>query len=44
MRAAIASVEDVAGGIQMATALTFEREGADKPVCVAETLVRLYTG
>ena len=44
MRAAIASVEDVPGGIQMATALTFEREGAEKPVCVAETLVRLYTG
>ena len=46
MRAAIASVEDVAGGtgIQMATALTFEREGGEKPVCVAETLVRLYTG
>ena len=44
MRAAIATVEDVPGGIQMATALTFEREGADKPVCVAETLVRLFTG
>jgi acyl dehydratase len=44
MRAAIASVEDVPGGIQMATALTFEVEGGAKPVCVAETLVRLYTG
>jgi acyl dehydratase len=44
MRAAIASVEDVPGGIQMATACTFEREGGDKPVCVAETLARLYTG
>ena len=44
MRAAIASVEDVPGGIQMATTLTFEREGGDKPVCVAETLVRIYGG
>jgi acyl dehydratase len=44
MRATIASVEDIAGGIQMATALTFEREGGEKPVCVAETLVRIYGG
>ena len=44
MRAALASVEDVPGGIQVATALTFEREGGDKPVCVAETLARFYTG
>jgi acyl dehydratase len=44
MRATIASVEDIAGGIQMATALTFEREGGEKPVCVAETLVRVYGG
>jgi acyl dehydratase len=44
MRAAIASVEDVPGGIQLAMALTFEREGGEKPVCVAETVTRLYTG
>ena len=44
MRAAIASVDDVPGGIQMATALTFEVESGQKPVCVAETLVRLYSG
>lgn len=44
MRAAIASVDDIPGGIQMATALTFEREGGEKPVCVAETLVRIYAG
>jgi hypothetical protein len=23
---------------------TFEREGGDKPVCVAETLARVYEG
>ena len=44
MRAAIASVEDIPGGIQMATTCTFEREGGEKPVCVAETVVRLYSG
>jgi hypothetical protein len=26
------------------TELTFEREGGEKPVCVAETLMRGYTG
>jgi acyl dehydratase len=44
MRATIASVEDIQGGIQMATTLTFEREGGEKPVCVAESLVRIYAG
>ncbi|MGI8863412.1 MAG: MaoC family dehydratase [Solirubrobacteraceae bacterium] len=44
MRAKLASVDDVSGGAQIATELTFEREGADKPVCVAETLMRAYTG
>jgi hypothetical protein len=24
--------------------MTFEREGGDKPVCVAEVLARYYTG
>jgi len=43
MRVAIAAVEDVAGGIQVATTCTFEREGGDKPVCVAETLARYFT-
>ncbi|MDO8211549.1 MaoC family dehydratase [Conexibacter sp. CPCC 206217] len=44
MRATIASVEDIPGGIQLATALTFERDGGEKPVCVAETLARIYAG
>ena len=42
MRAAIASVDDIPGGIQMATTCTFEREGGDKPVCVAEVVWRSY--
>jgi acyl dehydratase len=44
MRATLSSVEDIPGGIQVATALTFEREGGEKPVCVAETVARFYTG
>lgn len=31
-----------AGGIQMTWAMVVEREGSDKPVCVAESLVRNY--
>jgi acyl dehydratase len=30
------------GGRQMTWEITVEREGADKPVCVAESLVRQY--
>lgn len=44
MRAAIASADDIPGGIQLATTLTFERDGGDKPVCVATTLTRIYAG
>ncbi|MEJ7931168.1 MaoC family dehydratase [Ramlibacter sp. AN1015] len=31
-----------AGGLQVAWLATIEREGSDRPVCVAETLARLY--
>jgi acyl dehydratase len=44
MRAKLASVEEIPGGAQFTTELTFEREGGDKPVCVAESLARVYTG
>lgn len=44
MRAELAGVQDIPGGIQVQTTLTFEREGGEKPVCVAETLMRAYTG
>jgi acyl dehydratase len=44
MRAKLASVDDVPGGAQIMTELTFEREGGEKPVCVAESLTRAYTG
>jgi acyl dehydratase len=44
MRAKLASVDDIPGGAQITTELTFEREGGDKPVCVAESLSRVYAG
>jgi acyl dehydratase len=44
MRARLANVEDIAGGAQITIVQTFEREGADKPVCVAESLARVYVG
>jgi acyl dehydratase len=43
MRATLLGVEDVVGGAQMTMKLTFEGEGALKPVCVAEHLMRLYS-
>jgi acyl dehydratase len=33
---------EVAGGVQVAVAATVEREGSEKPVCVADFLFRLY--
>ena len=44
MRGRVASVQDIAGGVQLTLELTFEREGGDKPVCVAQALSRVYEG
>ena len=44
MSAKLAGVEDIPGGVQVTMALTFETEGGEKPVCVAETLARFYEG
>jgi len=44
MRGQLTNVEDVPGGIQITITQTFEREGEEKPVCVAESLARLFTG
>jgi acyl dehydratase len=41
-RFALQGLEDVMGGVQCAWAVTVEREGSDKPCCMAEWLVRLY--
>jgi acyl dehydratase len=44
MRATLSSVDDVPGGVQFTITQTFEREGEEKPVCVAEAVSRMYTG
>ncbi len=44
MRMELQSVDDIPGGAQITMKLTFERDGGDKPVCVAETLSRVYAG
>jgi acyl dehydratase len=36
----VENVEEVAGGVQATVAATIEREGQEKPVCVAEALFR----
>jgi acyl dehydratase len=38
----VAEVRDIPGGAQTTMEMTLEREGGEKPVCVAETLVRAY--
>ncbi|MFZ3556398.1 MaoC family dehydratase [Streptomyces sp. BH055] len=40
--AKVTNVEDVAGGVQVTVAFSVEREGGDKPVCVAESVSRYY--
>jgi acyl dehydratase len=44
MRAELTAVDEVSGGVQVTVTQTFEREGAAKPVCVAEALGRYFTG
>jgi acyl dehydratase len=44
LTAKVKSVEEIPGGAQTTMEMTLEREGGEKPVCVAETLVRVYSG
>ena len=41
-RVTLKDVEEVAGGLQVVFAVTIEREGGDKPVCIAEWVTRAY--
>lgn len=41
-RVKLHSLEDIPGGVQVSWDMTVEREGSDKPVCVAEWVVRYY--
>ncbi len=38
----VLSVEDIAGGAHVVNEVTIERDGGDKPCCVAETVARYY--
>ncbi|MFA3836342.1 MaoC family dehydratase [Streptomyces aureus] len=40
--AKITGVDDVPGGVQVSVAFTVERDGGEKPVCVAESVSRYY--
>ena len=44
MRVTVASVDEVAGGVQVTTTQIIEREGSDKPVMVAESIARVVAG
>jgi len=39
---AVAEVEDVTGGVQVALDMTFETEGSTKPSCVAQVVYRYF--
>lgn len=41
-RVAFTALTDVEGGVQLKRTVTIELEGAEKPACVAESLVRIY--
>jgi acyl dehydratase len=42
MSGTLAAADDVPGGVQLTIVQTFECEGVEKPVCVAEQLVRVF--
>jgi acyl dehydratase len=41
-RMTLSQIEDIPGGSQLTWTVTMEREGSDKPVCVAESVSRRY--
>lgn len=41
-RLSLKEIEDIEGGVQVTWTVTLEREGGDKPVCVAESIARRY--
>jgi acyl dehydratase len=44
LTASLKAVEEVTGGLQLTLAAVIEREGGDKPVCIAEPVYRYYRG
>ena len=41
-RASLAELEQIAGGVQLTVDIVIERDGGDKPVCVAQPIFRFY--
>ena len=44
LTATLAKAEDITGGKQLTFSCVIEREGGDKPVCIAEPVYRYYGG
>ena len=44
LTATLADLEEIKGGYQLTVAAVIEREGGDKPVCIAEPVFRFYGG
>jgi acyl dehydratase len=42
LTATLADVEEIKGGVQVTVSAVIEREGGDKPVCIAEPVFRFY--
>jgi acyl dehydratase len=42
VRATLAAIEEIRGGVQAIFNLNFEVEGKEKPACVAEAIYRYY--
>lgn len=42
LTATLKDVDQIAGGCQITVLAVIEREGADKPACVAEPVFRIY--
>ena len=44
MTATLTQVEEITGGLQLTFSCLIEREGGEKPVCIAEPVYRYYGG
>ena len=42
LTADVVSADQLTGGVQILASITIERDGGDKPVCVAEAVLRYY--
>lgn len=42
LTANVSDASEIKGGVQIIVAITIERDGGDKPVCIAEAVLRYY--